>query len=256
MLHKLILGTAGLSGGPYGRNKRTVTAAQAEVLISEALSCGIDRFDTSPFYGDAENVLRKTLRGRGEVWTKAPEHNEVSLATSRTGAALAHVLVHNWKPRLRDRFIAPQLPQGFDGVTTYSHDLPRHLRFQHRFIQCDWNLLRQTPFFRIFGVRRGCIARSVFLQGALAGGPVPKELQAGVDRAARCASAFNVPLEAFALRAALENPQIDAVVIGPTTPEELYACVNVARWNDIGTQHVISHLDLKRSKHTDPRTFP
>lgn len=256
MIHKLILGTAGLGGVAYGRNQRTVTPDAATTLIREALACGITQFDTSPAYGNAESILRHTLRGRGEVFTKALWHNEVCFAASRTGADLAHVLLHNWKPRWFHRWRNVQLPSGFAGVTTYSHDLPRRMCYDQNFVQVDWNLLQQTRFANRFASYTTIIARSVLLQGALADGPVPEQLKHGVARAARCAAAFNVPLRAFALRSALEHPQIDSVVIGPTTVAELHACVNVAQWSDLGTRHVIEHLDLRGSRDTDPRTFP
>ncbi len=255
MLHKLILGTAGLSGVPYGRNQRTVSPDTAGDVIREAIDCGITKFDTAPSYGNAQDVLRYVLRGRGEVFTKAPLHAEVCATSARTGAGLSHVLVHNWKPRFWNRWVNPELPNGFAGVTTYSHDLPAGMVYDHPFVQVDWNLLQQTHLGRRFSPRTHIIARSVLLQGVLAGGEVPPQLKEGVARAARCAAAFNVSLLAFAMRAALEHPLIDAVVIGPTTVEELYACINVARWSELGTNYVIDHLHM-RSRATDPRTFP
>ena len=35
-------------------------------LVTEALACGVNLFDTAPMYGEAESVLGRTLRGRRE----------------------------------------------------------------------------------------------------------------------------------------------------------------------------------------------
>ena len=35
-------------------------------LVTEALACGVNLFDTAPMYGEAESVLGRALRGRRE----------------------------------------------------------------------------------------------------------------------------------------------------------------------------------------------
>src|SRR5437667_10604822 len=49
-------------------------------LVTEALRCGVNLFDTAPMYGEAERVLGYALRGRREgviVATKRSEERRV-----------------------------------------------------------------------------------------------------------------------------------------------------------------------------------
>ena len=45
---KLVLGTAGLGGLPYGADKRIVSREDAQKLIEHAYDSGVRRFDTAP----------------------------------------------------------------------------------------------------------------------------------------------------------------------------------------------------------------
>ena len=61
---KLILGTAQL-GQKYGiTNNNRLTNSECHNLISAAIKCGINTFDTARDYGDSEQILGGTLQSK------------------------------------------------------------------------------------------------------------------------------------------------------------------------------------------------
>ena len=113
--------------GPAADDRRLVTDA--------ALAAGATLFDSSPMYGEAEQVLGRTLEGRRDralVATKVWSADDVE-AEAQIGRALAYFggrvdiyQVHNlvaWRPRL-DRLAGLQA-QGVVSVVGITHYSPR-----------------------------------------------------------------------------------------------------------------------------------
>jgi diketogulonate reductase-like aldo/keto reductase len=88
------------------------TTADRMPIVDEALSAGINLFDSSPMYGRAEDALAKALKGRREraiiatkVWTSSPSEgreqaNHALRLFGRVEIYQVHNLV-NWPAQLR-----------------------------------------------------------------------------------------------------------------------------------------------------------
>jgi aryl-alcohol dehydrogenase-like predicted oxidoreductase len=252
MIEKLILGTAGLGGLPYGRERRVVSRDEAREVLARAYELGIRIFDTAPAYGFAEELLSE-LPHDINVYTKT--NGDQDLAANSLEILAKHgvkFLYHNWNGH--------PLPPWCCGVTAYRSEIvgvnkliahcPQFL------VQGEWNLLSQQWTQRLD--KRGLfIARSTFLQGVLAGDPynAPSFLKDHVERANRVAKAFGCELGYFALRAALEHPCINTVVVGPQCIAELESCVRIASGPGIGNGRLMCVLNVENDSLTDPRKW-
>lgn len=250
MIDRLMLGTAGLSGMPYGIEKRVVAPSEAAQVIEHARKSGIHAFDTAPAYGFAEAVLGETLRKMGcgcHVFTKNNGlRDEAILSLTRLKPHYPTMLFHNWGG-------TSDLPPWTQGATTYETkwETPPKCRW----LQVAWNVLRQVE--PPAGPR--IIARSVLLQGLLANQSVclVEGLYPYVQRARDMAEACGMKMGEFALRAALQNPRFDYVLVGPTTIAEVDECVRIAKdTSRTVPSELISMLDLGSSPMTDPRNWP
>lgn len=247
MIDRLIMGTAGLSGQPYGRNQRVVGFDDAVGLLNRAYKLGIRAFDTAPLYGNAEKAVgaaRNKWSGPATIFTKNNGSVGMAVESIKTLGQVPKFLVHNWTTGN----IAPW----YTGVTTYSD--VRHLP-DDGVIQIDWNILNQRA--TSLKTEGRIIARSVFLQGVLLGEPLPHpDLIEHVKRAEEFAQAIGTNLITLAIRAALEHPLIRAVLIGPTSIPELEQCIEAAQTDlPCGVHPSIGILDVLNRSMTDPRGF-
>ncbi len=90
----------------------TRAEANAREIVDRALSAGVDFFDSSPMYGQAERVLGEALEGRREevlvatkVWTRSPAEArvQVDVALRFFGGHVDLYQVHNlvsWRENL------------------------------------------------------------------------------------------------------------------------------------------------------------
>jgi diketogulonate reductase-like aldo/keto reductase len=88
------------------------TAQDRTPIVDEALSVGINLFDSSPMYGQAEDVLAKALKGRRDraiiatkIWTSSPSEGREQVTHvvrlfGRVEIYQVHNLV-NWPAQLR-----------------------------------------------------------------------------------------------------------------------------------------------------------
>jgi len=88
------------------------TTADRRLIVDEALSAGIDLFDSSPMYGRAEDTLAKALDGRRDqaiiatkIWTSSPaEGRQQAEHALRLFGKVEIYQVHNlvnWKVQLK-----------------------------------------------------------------------------------------------------------------------------------------------------------
>ncbi len=229
MRSRLILGTAGLGGIAYGN--KWVSAEAAADIIRHAYDSGITSFDTAPAYGDAETILGNTLLGKpATIFTKTTGDVAQALRSVRR-LGNPHFLWHNYRPKWW-QFWPTKLPDWVDGVTVYSTELPFVPR-NAQYVQVEWNLLRQTKY-----PPRGAILRSVFGRG----------------RGTLTGNEFR---RSFALRAALEQPGIEGVVVGCMSKAEVDECVKIANGAsmDVSLRDLIPSMDCGGTNpDTDPRT--
>lgn len=259
MIEKLILGTAGLGGLPYGREKRALTEQEAKAVMRTALDAGIYAFDTSPAYGHAERWLAEALDDFD------PKHeNEYFVYSKNRGCAdqaiqsLEHLywhadvqfVYHNW-----DGAIDIASMPWIKGASVYFEDLTG--KWLPTTVQIPWNILHQTDLsWKSQSTCKEVIARSVFLQGALAGAPAPNGMiQAHIERAARLAKVHHISIEELALSAAVQNEQIDGVIIGAMRPEEVKKCLSIVRADHYIDFEELSMLNVKDIELIDPRKW-
>jgi aryl-alcohol dehydrogenase-like predicted oxidoreductase len=243
LARRLVLGGAGL-GMAYGGRERPDEGRVVETLAAAA-ELGIPAVDTAPAYGCSEERVGRYWRGA--VWTKTGPGQDLGESLARLGRERVEVLQwHNWTlehgsafRRLReaeasrvDRF----------GMTVYgAENAAAALAAGGKVVQLPWNLLDQAPVNEVASAARtaGCAlaARSVYLQGLLAGRqppPAASGLAPAIARIARAAAEHGVPPAVFALRAALDHPALDHVLIGCDHPDQLRAVSCALRCAPVG----------------------
>jgi aryl-alcohol dehydrogenase-like predicted oxidoreductase len=276
---RLVLGTAAL-GLPYGLPEGGASPAllpedAVRGLVRMALDAGVATFDTAPAYGEAEARLGRALAGEGRVWTKVTSGSvEASLERLRR-RRVELVSWHNWTASLgRD----PVFRAAWDdlrrssaiaslGATTYGEDDAAAAVASGLFdvVQVEWNLLRQGVLRRLQALPRAAVhiaVRSVWLQGVLTPRrrALPgflRDLGPSLERAAGRAREWGLDLEGLALRAALDQPGVDHVVIGVDAPDQLAAALRAARSPRLRPDQLqaLAPLDRGDDPRTDPRTW-
>lgn len=274
MISKLILGTAGLGGLPYGRQGKIVEEKEARAIIGQAVDAGIRTFDVAPVYGQAERICGEALSGISGVtiYTKTTGSWEEAVeSTRRLRPHRPCFLWHNFTAKCR-------VPEWVDGGTIYSSEdiIVRDKKYLFdifydeyhtpSIVQWPWNLLcqwippnRKIGFMWPSSTKIKYLARSVLLQGLLKD-PFPKgiysspEIEVAILKADRLAHALGVNIQTLALRSALEM-NFDGVVIGPQSIEELEECIAIAEMKPLNALPFIKELDLGDNPITDPRTW-
>ena len=287
---RLVLGTAAL-GLPYGLPEGAVAPVlvpdeAARDLIHGALAAGIATFDTAPAYGEAEARLGRALAGQGQVWTKVSASvsdspaREVARSVEASLERLRRPRVelvswHNWTPSLAGKRAfrecwgelrrSPAI--GSLGATTYGEDDAAAAVESGLFdvVQVEWNLLRQGVLRRLRRRSRSAVkiaVRSVWLQGVLTPRsrslpPFLRALEPSVEQASGRARAWGFDLEALAVRAALDQPGVERVVIGVDSLDQLAVALRAARAPRLGRDQLeeLAVLDRGDDPLTDPRTW-
>ena len=175
------------------------TAQGRTPIVDEALSVGMNLFDSSPMYGRAEETLAKALKGRrdqaiiaSKIWTSSPSEgreqaNHVVHLFGRVEIYQVHNLV-NWPAQLR---MLEQLkgegkvdvvgathydPSGFDDLC----DLMRTGRLD--MIQVPYNPRRREAERRVLPLAvelgLGVLTHSPLRFGVLDGPPSPEVIKA------------------------------------------------------------------------------
>jgi 1-deoxyxylulose-5-phosphate synthase len=286
---KIVFGTAAL-GMAYGLPRVGEAAAHApsqddvQALIDHSLALGIDTFDTAPAYGASEERLGRALRGRGRVWTKVRSPDPPATSLTRSLEHLGqrpHVDVlqwHNWTASLLDDASwrsAWSALRAHDsqrvkrlGATTYGKvDAVAALTSGlFDIVQVEFNLLNQGVVESLAKEDRKSTTRisvrSVYLQGALTdeGRSLPDRpaLRQGALRAKELAlkSGDGGGLTHLALRAAIDHPAIDYVVLGFDRAEQIDIALSMLeRPLAAEVRDAIPSLDLGGDPAADPRTW-
>ena len=244
---RLVLGTVAL-GMPYGiGDKQRPDTSEVAQLFEFAREAGINRLDTAPSYGVAEELVGKLASSLGfEVWTKlsnihldndAPSNARISIKKSLDSlrqSGIDYLQWHNWSADLYEN---PYFLEIWNevrassqikhvGASTYGIENALSAVQSGLFdlVQIEWNLLNQSVLNAVGqeAKNRGVklALRSVFLQGVLTdrgenlSGPLAK-LQDFRNNAKQFAAQFGLTLNALALRAALDHPMAPLVLIGP-----------------------------------------
>ena len=246
----------------YGGRERPDEGRAAETLVAAA-ELGIPAVDTAPAYGRSEELVGR--HWRGEVWTKTGPGQDLGESLERLGRERVEVLQwHNWTPE--HDFAFRQLRDGEGarverfGMTVYgASDAAAAIEAGGEVVQLPWNLLDQAPVDDVTSAARaaGCAlaARSVYLQGLLAGReppPAAAGLRPATARIAQAAAEHGVPPEVFALRAALDHPALDHVLVGCDHPEQLRSVAAALHCVEVGKR---AGLAVDGEPGLDPRLW-
>jgi aryl-alcohol dehydrogenase-like predicted oxidoreductase len=266
---KLGLGTAqfGLDYGITNARGR-VAEPEASAILNCAVEAGIDTIDTAPLYGDAEQVLGRSMAGASglRIITKTPKLDPsrpdgfAQAVEATFMASLARLKVSSVHGLLFHRATDLLEPQGADawrvatrlrdgglvgkiGLSITDFDAGRAIAKKHdiQIVQVPINIFDQRALrtglvdeFKERGIE--IHARSPLLQGVLAGDPgaLPSRLSAmkeRIERLGRVLADHGLTIFEAALRFVLEQPAVDRVVLGVTSLNELAKAILVARRN-------------------------
>lgn len=281
-VQRLVLGTAALGlayGLPDAAGRRGAAAEEAGAVLAAAASAGIGAIDTAPAYGTAEDLVGMHAASGPAVWTKLGAGDAAgSWTASLTRLRRTRIDLlqwHNWTAAVAhsDDFrrtwdAAHQAPEIMAlGATTYGIEdaLAAVASGCFAVVQVEFNLLNQAvvaavaPHARAAGVR--VAVRSVWLQGVLtARGDSPAlapDLRAARAAAITRAEHLGSDLPALALRAALDHPGIDHVLIGSGSRAELASALVAAEAAPLAARDHAELIDLHvGGSLCDPRTWP
>jgi len=294
-LSKICLGTAQL-GMAYGISNVAGKPSLEEIreILKTALENGITTFDTAPAYGDSEKVLGRCLSEFGQEtvlisklprldWRLGPEGIaceirgilQASLA-NLLAAQLPICLFHHLNDMYARERLAVQELQSFKnmgwiekiGASIYTpEDAEACLRnpacevIQVPFNAADKRLL-EIEFFRRAKVKNKLIlVRSVFLQGLFFKRDLPAELQDFEpfrQRVEAIAESESMSVAELLLRYALSFEEIDSVIIGVDTVDQLRRDIEIVRRGGLPSAVVgkINELGTAPEYIIDPRQWP
>jgi aryl-alcohol dehydrogenase-like predicted oxidoreductase len=263
---KLGLGTVqfGLDYGVTNRRGK-VSQADAERIVAQALAAGVGVFDTAAVYGDSESILGSALAGaEARIVTKLPNIRDDAITVpvidqlrrtfdlSLARLKCTHVyglLLHNGgnlsKPgaerlvRLLEDFRSGGRCQKI-GVSAYDSAeisaagkaLPLDL-VQVPANLLDQRLLRTGMLAELHAAGCEIHARSAFLQGLLIGTSAAPayfdRFGPQLQRVRVTANGAGISVLELALRFLIGRSEIDHVIFGVTSVEELSAILAAAR---------------------------
>jgi aryl-alcohol dehydrogenase-like predicted oxidoreductase len=260
-VERLVLGTAALGGNAYAGGHAINKEAACEIMWA-AFRAGIRIVDTAPIYGEAEERIGYACQHDGNdirVITKTTGEKNIAARSLHllNGADSVEFFWHNYDMAPDGR----HLPRWVTGATVYGPQGATKCWGRTRNIQVDWSILSQTeegPVCLSKYAGEIIFARSIFLQGALAGAtPRDSRLVPMIESAINVASYYRVNLPTLALRAALENDWIDYVVIGPQSRGNLDDLIEIAKMPklNIAKEH-LALLNEVGAECLDPRKWP
>ncbi len=292
---KLCLGTAQL-GMPYGISNVTgqPSLEESRAILQLAFENGITTFDTAPAYGESEKVLGRCLQElgvRGKFvskvsrldWRKSQAemaaHINSSLHSSLENLrvdSLSGCLFHHFDDMEKENGAALEILLSIKnsglvesiGASVYTPaEAEACLMNPHcEVIQVPFNLADQRllaiDFFRRAKERgKTVFVRSVFLQGLFFRPTLPSELQDFEPfrrRLENIAREEGISLNELALRFALSFKDIDSVIVGVETADQLRQNLDILRRGKLRSSllSMVRHLGSAPLHIIDPRLWP
>ncbi len=250
MIGKLMLGTVQF-GLDYGIANKGGQVTYAEVLkiLEYAYASGIRYLDTAAAYGNSETVLGNALAelgldGKFKIVTKispVPDDADAGqfindcLQKSLEKLRLERVygcLFHREDDMRYQSHLEDAKGRGLIENCGVSVDSTKTQSVSESFdiVQMPFNIL-DTRFEMLFGKRFKIHARSAYLQGLLLT-EVPEKLREIIsfkNRFEKIRQELGVPGKEFYLRYNLSRPEIDRVLIGVDSLEQLKENIDIAR---------------------------
>ena len=252
---KIILGTAALGGQPYAG--KTVSRKEARAVIEKALVHKIAAFDTSPAYGDAEDILGEVAVGHGiTIYSKHSSAATVLPSIRKLSRCTVKLMAHNLDPAiLNSRDGWQRMSVWADGYSAYAADAGGEMfAWQIPLIkQVDCSIVSRRA---TEGDGYSFIARSIFLRGMLCDTSqtivIDPVLSPAITAAKALADSLRLPLPALALHWAMQQPKITGIVIGPSSVAELD---QIMAWSKLPCQDLGRLVNLIPSVPVDLRTW-
>lgn len=227
-------------------------------LLRRALQRGIRYIDTAADYADSEALVGRVVREAGagarvctKIGASAPRavldrsiaalggRADTILVHSAAGAQLEDAPAIDWLQEARAAGSVARI-----GASTYGADDAVRALSQPwcDTIQVEYSLLNQSVLAPAVAARRPgqeIVARSVLCKGLLtmrreAAPALASPIADTLARLDALAAGWGRPLDALAIRFALDAPGIDVVVVGVSTEQELDAAVAAAAAPPLG----------------------
>ena len=294
-LSKICLGTAQL-GMAYGicNVAGKPSLEESRTILKTALENGITTFDTAPAYGDSEKVLGQCLSEFGQEtvlisklprldWRLGPEEiasqirgilqaSLANLVAVRLPICLFHHLNDMYaRERLAARELHSLRNKGWVekiGASIYTpEEAETCLRnpacevIQVPFNAADKRLLEMEFFSRAKERNKLILVRSVFLQGLFFKRDLPAELldfEPFRQRIEALAESERMSVVELLLRYALSFEEIDSVIIGVDTIDQLLRNIEIVRQGGLppAVLEKINELGTAPEYIIDPRQWP
>ena len=289
---RIVLGTVAL-GVPYGfSSDGQPSGDEVNEIFKLSHISGITRFDTAPSYGQAEHLLGQYIQNNAaqkiDVWTKlsnlklGPDLGKEARGSLENSLmvlscdSVEYLQWHNWHggmindPHFLEAWELLRSNNRIKGLGASTYGVQDALAAVKSglfdLVQIEWNLLNQSVLNAIGKIasQNGIkiALRSIFLQGVLTpkGENLPHhllQLAAPRERAARLAIDFDMPINALALRAALDHPSKPYVLIGPDRLSQLQEIVEHSKL-DVLTESqlkLVTALNEEENPMVDPRNW-
>jgi aryl-alcohol dehydrogenase-like predicted oxidoreductase len=289
---RLVLGTVAL-GVPYGfSSDGQPSASEAYEIFKFAHISGITHFDTAPSYGEAEHLLgqynHNNTTHKMNVWTKLsnlkldPNLGKEAISSLENSLrvlscnSVEYLQWHNWNasmindPHFLEVWKLLRDNNGIKALGASTYGIQDALAAVQSglfdIVQIEWNLLNQSVLNTIgqLAIQNGVkiALRSIFLQGILTpkGKNLPEnllKLTAPRGRAERLAMDFDMPINALALRAALDHPANPYVLIGPDRLSQLQEIIKHSKLEALTKSQLksITMLNEEKNPMVDPRNW-
>jgi aryl-alcohol dehydrogenase-like predicted oxidoreductase len=289
---RIVLGTVAL-GVPYGFfSDGQPSVGEVNKIFKLSHMSGITHFDTAPSYGQAEHLLGQYVQNNPaqkiDVWTKLSNLKLGPNLSKKARSSLENSLMvlscnsveylqwHNWNAGMIDDpyFLALweflRGSEGIKGLGASTYGVQDAIAAVQSglfdLVQIEWNLLNQSVLNAIgqLASQNGVkiALRSIFLQGVLTakGENLPNhllQLSAPRDRAAKLAMDFGMPINALALRAALDHYAKPYVLIGPGRLSQLQEIFEHNKLDTLTESQLklITTLNEEKNPMVDPRNW-
>ena len=248
---KFMLGTVQL-GVSYGMANRTGKPSEESAfeILDAALAHGVTAFDTAVHYGSSEEVVGSWARARGVrpvIVSKFKLRSDDPLPELE--AEIHHTQTHlpvisgymyhdadqmrRWHTTVFDRLQKMKADNRMDfiGSSVYTaKDVEDFLRLdglgaiQIPMSVLDTRIIRSGLLRELKKKGARVFVRSVFLQGMLCMPEPPEKfgfMKPYIDRLCEVAASEGLPLEQLAVSFIRDLPEIDSLVIGCETPEQV-----------------------------------
>ena len=279
----LALGTVQF-GLNYGTHNTSGQVPVDEVcsILEHAFAKGIDVLDTSAAYGDSEKALGTSLlvrQGAFKIVSKYPRSRDsVEDVLSVTLAKLGLSSIYGYMIHHFDFYKAyPEVWQKMkllkeEGVVAkigFSLYNPEELEFLLErdltldIVQFPYNLLdrRFSPYLSVLkGMGTEIHTRSVFLQGLFFCEPDSlrdrlQPLRPYLERINKFCVDYGVEKKTLALRAVLDNPYIDRVLIGVDSVAQLDQDIEASVGDRFDMGQLLQELDVKEKILLNPSNW-